>query len=215
VLTPLTSEAFLSTYSDGLTHFFGTLTILENDEISDQLLFGSDAQTIVTLDFMTFTYEALRQLSETEYVKITGNPGSSLTNESPTTSEAYQEALASMTFVDFAALTTTMLSEDSNNPGSYVLNPADYETILNLPTTEGEDINLVRFKFSLVSVLVMVIKLAAINTFLTKGKLKSSSANGEYPFVSFLFENSTESPVARRYLFATNFIVVGLGVISV
>lgn len=156
VIIPLTSEAFLSTYSEGLTHFLGTLTILENDEISDQLLFGRDAETIATVDFMTFVFEAIRQLNETEYVRITGNPGSSLTNESPTTSEAYQEALASITFVDFAALTTTMLTEDSNNPGSYVLNPADYETILNLPTTEGEVINHVSFKFSLESVLVMV-----------------------------------------------------------
>lgn len=158
VIIPLTSEAFLSTYSNGLTHFLGTLSVLENAESEplDVILFGRDAQTIATIDFMTFTYTALRQLSETEFVQITGSPGSSLTNESPSSSEVYQEALASITYVDFAALTTTMLTEDANNFGSYVLNPADYETILNLPTSEGEVISHVSFRFSLESVLVMV-----------------------------------------------------------
>jgi hypothetical protein len=57
-------------------------------------------------------------------------------------------------------------------------------------------------------------KFAATNTFLTNGKLNNSSAIGEYPFASALELNSTESPVINKYLFATNFIVEGFGVIS-
>jgi hypothetical protein len=54
-----------------------------------------------------------------------------------------------------------------------------------------------------------------MNTFLTKGKSKSASASGENPLASFREVNSAESPEIRRYLFATNFIVDGFGVISV
>jgi hypothetical protein len=54
-----------------------------------------------------------------------------------------------------------------------------------------------------------------MKTFFTNGKSNKASAIGENPFASFLDANSTESPEIRRYLFATNFIVVGLGVISV
>ena len=60
----------------------------------------------------------------------------------------------------------------------------------------------------------MVIKFAAMKTFFTKGKLNNSSAIGENPFASVIEENSTESPVSSKYLFATNFIVDGFGVIS-
>jgi hypothetical protein len=61
----------------------------------------------------------------------------------------------------------------------------------------------------------MVTKFAAMKTFLTNGKSNNASASGEKPLDPFLEENSTESPEISRYLFATNFIVVGLGVISV
>jgi hypothetical protein len=60
----------------------------------------------------------------------------------------------------------------------------------------------------------MVMKLAAMKTFFTNGKESNSSAIGENPFASFAALNSTESPVINKYLFATNFIVDGLGVIS-
>jgi hypothetical protein len=57
-------------------------------------------------------------------------------------------------------------------------------------------------------------KLTAIKTLDTKGKSKSASASGEYPLAAALFSNSTEAPVGKRYLLATNFMVEGLGVIS-
>jgi hypothetical protein len=65
------------------------------------------------------------------------------------------------------------------------------------------------------SVFVIVTKLAAIKTPFTNGNLKSYSANGEYPLASDPVLNSTDSPETSKYLFATNFMVVGLGVISV
>ena len=65
------------------------------------------------------------------------------------------------------------------------------------------------------SVLVIVIKFAAMKTFFTKGKSKSASATGENPLASFREVNSAESPEINKYLFATNFIVEGFGVISV
>jgi hypothetical protein len=63
------------------------------------------------------------------------------------------------------------------------------------------------------SVLVIVTKLALIKTPFTKGKLKSSSANGEYPFASD-FEKKLTVASIKMCLLATNFMLAGLGVIS-
>jgi hypothetical protein len=61
---------------------------------------------------------------------------------------------------------------------------------------------------------VIVTKLLAIKTPFTKGNWNNCSANGENPFASEALVNSTDSPVNNKYLLATNFIVVGFGVIS-
>jgi hypothetical protein len=66
----------------------------------------------------------------------------------------------------------------------------------------------------ILSLLVIVTKLLAIKTPLTKGNFNNSSAKGENPFASSVEVNSTDSPVSNKYLFATNFIVEGFGVIS-
>jgi len=62
--------------------------------------------------------------------------------------------------------------------------------------------------------LATVTKFEATKTLDTKGKSNSASASGENPFADDLLSNSTEAPVGKRYLLATNFMVEGLGVIS-
>ena len=57
-------------------------------------------------------------------------------------------------------------------------------------------------------------KFPEIKTPLTKGKLKSASANLECSLHSSLDRNSTDSPLSINITSATNLIVAGLGVIS-
>lgn len=155
VATPLTAEAFINTYPDGLLNYLGTLTIYENEEYVDEYYFGRDNQTIVIVDFYSFTYQAYLMQTSENYVRIEGTPGELDTDVYPSTFAAFQEALIEITYVDFAELTTAMLTEDPYQVGRYYLDPSAYASIMNLPLTNQETIVEVSFELNLESVVVI------------------------------------------------------------